>query len=136
MSKRRRKSVYIQPPHEVNSKKERTPTTRKKSGPARPAQEIPVPSVKRTAKMLPIYFIVMFGLQYLLTGSQGLSTTARLLNSLLIASMVSMIFFPVLHMMEKSRYRRMMRMKDRAGGKGSSGKADGGRTGSKRTVKG
>lgn len=113
MPRRRKKSVYIQPPHEVNSKRQhvRRATPARQAAKRTPA-ELPEPTLRRTARMLPIYFVVMFGLQYLLTGGQGLSGEQRLANALLIATMVSVIFFPVLHMLEKSRYKRMTKLRE------------------------
>lgn len=113
--KKSRKRAYIPPSHEVVNRKERTSTTRT-AAPSRSARggqrggayQYPEPSLKRTAKRLPIYFFLIFALQFYLLkdASEGRSTAQIALFAAAQAGIVTLIFAPFMHMMDRLGYNR------------------------------
>jgi hypothetical protein len=121
--KKIRKRAYIPPSQEVVNRKERA------SGSARPARGAsrqtarpgvgnprsanyvyPMPSVKRTAKRLPIYFVLIFGLQYWQYGNaKDVSDGKRLLLALGTSLLITIVFAPFMHWMDKLSYNRWVK---------------------------
>ena len=110
-----RKRPYIQPPSEVTDR-ERPRTRVVKAGPrsgdarfytAPNGRKMPVPaapSIKRSLKQLPLYFVAMAVVVYFT--SKGQTTNARLTFALLQAVMLCVIFLPMLYWLDKMRFNR------------------------------
>jgi hypothetical protein len=120
--KKTRKRAYIPPTSEVVNRKERTTVT--SSRPARGAASAPrgannprsanyvypTPSFKRTAKRLPIYFLLIFALQYWQYGSHDdVNATSRTLMALGTAAAITLVFAPFMHWMDKLSYNRWLK---------------------------
>jgi hypothetical protein len=115
-AKKARKRAYIPPSSEVVNKRERSETTRthRTSAPraqgGRPAYEYPTPSLGRTLKRLPVYFLMIFALQYFLLSREGKSEGMELLiAAAATAGLVTLIFAPIMHMMDRMAYNRYQR---------------------------
>jgi hypothetical protein len=119
-AKKARKRAYIPPSNEVVNRRERSATSRtqraSRPGPARGAgarqqYEYPMPGLKRTARRLPIYFLLIFALQYFLMGQeqQDLSTSQRVASAALVAAFITVLFAPFMHVMDKWAYTRYLR---------------------------
>lgn len=118
-TKKSRKRAYIPPSSEVVNRRERTEATSRPA--ARPARgsnqrgsanyQYPLPSLKRTAKRLPIYFLLIFGLQfYLLQDAKGDSSTGEIaLFAAGQAGIVTLVFAPFMHLMDKLAYNRWLK---------------------------
>ncbi|MEO6867310.1 MAG: hypothetical protein ABI200_04745 [Gaiellales bacterium] len=122
-AKKARKRAYIPPAHEVINRREATETTRTvrasaprpQRGSARGEYVYPVPSWKRTLKRLPIYFVLIFALQFYLlgTGDKAVAGNDRLTFAILQAGVVTICFAPFMHMMDRFAYNRYLK---RSGG--------------------
>lgn len=116
-AKKARKRAYIPPSSEVVNKRERTETSRThrttaaQRTAARAAYEYPVPSLKRTLRRLPIYFLMIFALQYWLLGSdkKGPEGSDLLIAAAATAGLVTIMFAPFMHMMDRLAYNRYQR---------------------------
>lgn len=118
-SKKRRKRAYIPPANEVVNQRERSngqarvqkTTAKSNARGARTQPQYPVPSLARTARRLPIYFVMIFALQYWVIGSEqpDLATGQRLMQSGMIAAFITVLFAPFMHIMDKWAYTRYLR---------------------------
>jgi hypothetical protein len=120
-AKKARKRAYIPPANEIVNRRE--PSARPTTRPSRPAasatrggqrtrqqQEYPVPSVRRTLRRLPIYFVLIFALQYFFTGQgKDIDTQQRLVVAAGSAAFVTVIFAPFMHVMDKFAYNRYLK---------------------------
>ncbi len=123
--RRSRKHEYIQPPSERRSNKqrpvrrERTVQTRSAASAAgrrgqRRPMTVPEPSIKRTLRLIALYWVLFLVLQYFLNGSvKGMSSEQRILNSFAIATLFAVAFAPMLHWMERMRWKRFQRASSR-----------------------
>ena len=67
----------------------------------------PKPTLQRTLKRLPIYFLLIFALQFFFTKTKGdVSTVDRVLVAATLAAVVTVIFAPFMHMMDRFAYNR------------------------------
>lgn len=117
-AKKARKRAYIPPSSEVVNKRERTETTRTHRATAsRPASggagargvyEYPKPSLGRTLRRLPVYFLLILALQYYLN-PQKLDGGDRWIASAMAAGIVTLIFAPFMHVMDRFAYNRYQR---------------------------
>ncbi len=114
-AKKARKRAYIPPSNEVLNRREhsgpRVQRTVKSSGrgAARQQYEYPKPSLQRTLKRLPIYFVLIFGLQYFFVGQQGdYDTAQRMVAAGTSALFVTVLFAPFMHIMDKFAYNRYL----------------------------
>lgn len=127
--KKARKRAYIPPSSEVVNRKERTTvqstrpargaargvTPRAGTGNPRSANYVyPEPSLKRTARRLPIYFVMIFLLQYFTTDSKGMSDVQRILVPLGVSAGITIVFAPIMHWMDKASYKRWLKRTGRA----------------------
>ena len=130
-AKKTRKRAYIPPSSEVVNRRERTESTRthrstatrqQRGGSAGKAYVYPVPSWKRTAKRLPIYFVLIFALQYYLLGSgeKPLAGSERLTFAAMQAGLVTLCFAPFMHMMDRFAYNRYLKRSGAAAAKPAS----------------
>lgn len=119
-AKKARKRAYIPPSAEVVNRKERTTSsprvqrtqaTRGGAAGARGQYAYPKPSFRRTAKRLPIYFVLIFALQYWFAGqdARGFDTQERLVFAAGSAAFVTVLFAPFMHIMDKFAYTRYLR---------------------------
>ena len=118
-AKKARKRAYIPPSSEVVNKRERVaPTPRAQRSQAQRNQRAgssayvyPTPSFKRTAKRLPIYFVLIFALQYWFAGqdARGFDTQERITFALGSAAFVTVLFAPFMHVMDKFAYNRYLK---------------------------
>ena len=118
-AKKARKRAYIPPSAEVVNRKERTTSsprvqrTQAARGAAGPRGQYnyPTPSLKRTLKRLPVYFVLIFALQYWFAGQdeRGFDTQERLIFAAGSASFVTVLFAPFMHIMDKFAYSRYLR---------------------------
>ncbi len=117
-AKKARKRAYIPPSSEVVNRKERTPAQRvqrsqaTRGGNAARGQYVyPTPSLKRTLKRLPIYFVLIFALQYFFAGQDPKfdSTNEKLVFAASSAAFVTVLFAPFMHVMDKFAYNRYQR---------------------------
>src|SRR5688500_18811436 len=98
-AKKTRKRAYIPPSSEVVNRRERTETTRTERVSTQRAQGprqhpgYPVPSLGRTLRRLPIYFVMILALQYFLN-PQKLEGADRWIASAIAAGVVTLIFAP------------------------------------------
>ena len=114
--KKRRKRAYIPPANEVAGRKDRsTQVSRTRTVHAKGAagnrsarvQGYPEPSLQRTAKRLPVYFVMIFLLQFYLVDVKGDMTTAdRAIGAAVAAGLVTVAFAPFMHLMDKWTYSR------------------------------
>ena len=119
-AKKARKRAYIPPSAEVVNRKERTTSaprvqrTQATRGGARGSNGqyvYPQPSLKRTLKRLPVYFVLIFALQYWFAGqdARGFDTQERLMFAAGSAAFVTVLFAPFMHIMDKFAYNRYLR---------------------------
>jgi hypothetical protein len=119
-AKKARKRAYIPPSSEVVNRRERTESTRTQRGSdmqrstgrsARGAYEYPKPSLNRTLRRLPVYFLMIFALQYFLLGSDPKAPEGaeKLLLAGGTAAAVTLLFAPFMHMMDRMAYNRHQR---------------------------
>lgn len=117
-AKKARKRAYIPPTSEVVNRRERTETTRthRSTATARPQRgartpyEYPVPSWRRTLKRLPVYFILIFFMQWYLLGREGkVSGDDRIVAALGFAALITVCFAPFMHMMDRMAYNRHLK---------------------------
>lgn len=119
-AKKTRKRAYIPPSAEVVNRRERTETirthhssaTRAQRGAAgaRGAYVYPTPSWKRTAKRLPVYFLLIFAMQYFLLGQEGnIDGSARVIAAAGFAFVITLCFAPFMHMMDRFAYNRYVK---------------------------
>ena len=119
-AKKARKRAYIPPSVEVVNRKERTTSApraqrtrgaRGGAGGARANYAYPKPSLKRTLKRLPVYFVLIFALQYFFAGQdqRGLDTQERLVFAGGSAAFVTVLFAPFMHIMDKFAYNRHLK---------------------------
>jgi hypothetical protein len=110
-----RKSAYIPPQSETDRRKQRAPTSSRASGRAstsRAQARVPQPpSWKRTLRQAPIYFVVVAGLNFLLSphkdsAGHALSQGDRLLLSIYPSIAVVLAFVPFMYFLERNRWRR------------------------------
>lgn len=121
-AKKARKRAYIPPSHEVINRRERDETTHTRSAPrqsrdtargaARAAYEYPQPTIRRTLRRLPLYFVLIFGLQYFLSREDA--TSARLLQAAAQAAIVTIAFAPLMHVMDRFAYNRWLKRSGKA----------------------
>lgn len=113
-TKKARKRAYIPPSHEVANRKPRTAggtgarPARAQRTSARSGYVHPTPSIGRTLKRLPIYFLLVFGLQfYLLNDSNPERSAAQIaLFAASQAAIVTLVLAPFMHVMDKASYNR------------------------------
>lgn len=130
MPKKPRKREYLPPTHEVVNKKETAPRMRR----SRPSSGgrgggqwrlPPEPSLRRTLRRLPIYFLILFALQFFLMGDQAekdnLSPAQRAFYASVTAGMVTLAFAPFMYWMERWSYRMQKRRYERDHGTGGDG---------------
>jgi hypothetical protein len=119
-AKKARKRAYIPPAHEVVNRRERTAPSRTQraatprggaQGTGGQAYQYPVPGIRRTLRRLPIYFVLIFALQYFLAGQeqQGMETSQRLMFAATTSAFVTVLFAPFMHVMDKWAYSRYLR---------------------------
>jgi hypothetical protein len=117
-AKKSRKRAYIPPSHEVVNRRERTESTRTlrtsapraNRTPGTAAREIPPPSWSRTLKRLPIYALLIFGMQFYLLGQEHkLDTQHRLIAAAGFAAVITLCFAPFMHMMDRMAYNRQQK---------------------------
>ena len=115
-AKKARKRAYIPPSNEVVNRREpaqRSARTQRATAarPARGEYVYPSPSWQRTFKRLPIYFVMIFALQYLLGGSaaKGMDTQERLVYAAASAGFVTVLFAPFMHVMDRFAYNRYLK---------------------------
>lgn len=120
MAKRKvRKSPYIPPQSEVVNRKQRRPTDSKarSTGGAggnrgyKPGREPQPPSWMRTFKQVPIYYVLIVGVNYLLTPGKdahghALKGVARLELAASSSLLVVLAFVPLMYFLDRSRWRR------------------------------
>ena len=117
-AKKTRKRAYIPPSHEVVNRRERAEgttstrpaprTTRGAHRSSRAEYEYPEPSIRRTLKRLPIYFVLIFAMQSYL---RYLDDKDAALGSILAwaavqGAIVTIVFAPFMHMMDRFAYNR------------------------------
>lgn len=121
-TRKTRKRAYIPPSSEVVNRRERTETTRTERARQRtqpgPRQNAgyPVPSFGRTLRRLPIYFVMILALQYYLN-PQKLEGGDRWMAAALAAGIVTLIFAPFMHMMDRLAYNRWLKRQQAASDK-------------------
>jgi hypothetical protein len=122
-TKKTRKRAYIPPSQEVVNRRERDTTSRtiKASSPAKGgagsraagrSQYAPAkPSFTRTAKRLPIYFLLIFALQFWQYNKDHASSSLLQTTGVaaLIALGVTIVFAPFMHAMDKVAYNRFLK---------------------------
>jgi hypothetical protein len=123
-TKKPRKREYNPPSHEVVNKKETGPRVQRSAPPkgraggagagARAGQVRlpPEPSIKRTMKRLPVYFVILLALQYFLIDEEAAkdySQLERVAISALYALLVTVAFAPFMYWMERWSYRMQMK---------------------------
>lgn len=118
-AKKTRKRAYIPPSNEVVNRRERTPArraervhrTQQGRGSARQPYAYPQPSLRRTLRRLPIYFVLIFALQYFLApaSAQDLPTSERLMLAASSAAFVTVLFAPFMHVMDRFAYNRYLK---------------------------
>lgn len=117
-AKKARKRAYIPPANEVINRRERSETTRtvrteraSRAAAARGEYVYPTPSLRRTLRRLPIYFILIFALQYYLlgTGEKSLTGSERFTFASIQAGLVTVCFAPFMHMMDRFAYNRYLK---------------------------
>ena len=124
-AKKIRKRAYIPPSSEVVNRRERTETTRthRSSAPrgargagSRQAGVYPTPSWRRTLKRLPLYFVLIFALQYFFSGqdARNLDTQERIIFALGSAAFVTVLFAPFMHVMDRFAYNRYLKRSGKA----------------------
>ena len=121
--KKPRKRPYVQPPHEVENRKERPagetrrPTRRQqpelRDSKGRRVRPVEPPSWKRSIRRAPLVFVLFFGLQYFLSGSLGatsdLSTEDRLIRAAFQGIFMTVLFVPLSYYMDRFMYRFYLR---------------------------
>lgn len=120
-TKKPRKRAYIPPSHEVVHKQHRAAGSTSRSARTAPraraagAYEYPVPSLSRTLRRLPVYFVLIFALQFYLlgTGAKVMSMADRAAFAALQAGLVTLMFAPFMHVMDRFAYNRYLK---RSGG--------------------
>lgn len=124
-AKKTRKRAYIPPSSEVVNRRERTETTRTERASTQRSQAgprqhpgYPVPSLKRTLRRLPIYFLMILALQYYLN-PQKLEGADRWIAAGVAAGIVTLIFAPFMHMMDRLAYNRWLKRQAASGKRGS-----------------
>jgi hypothetical protein len=114
-AKKARKRAYIPPSSEVVNKRERSETTRTvrstaQRGGAKGSYEYPTPSLTRTLKRLPVYFLMLFALQYFLLNNEGkVDGFDLVVAAAATAGLVTVVFAPFMHMMDRMAYNRYLR---------------------------
>lgn len=112
-AKKIRKRAYIPPSNEVQNRKERvvSKTERRPSNNSRANFVPPTPSIKRTAKRLPIYFVMVLALQfYLLNRAEpSRSNLDLLLFAGAQSAIVTLVLAPFMHLMDKTAYNRWLK---------------------------
>lgn len=117
-AKKARKRAYIPPSSEVVNRKERAttgPRTQRtqatRGAGARGQYVYPTPSLKRTLKRLPVYFVLIFALQYFFAGQDPKfdTTNEKLVFAAGSAAFVTILFAPFMHVMDKFAYNRYLR---------------------------
>jgi hypothetical protein len=116
-AKKARKRAYIPPSSEVVNRRERTSTPRSQRTTAAKSQRggaayaYPQPSLRRTLRRLPIYFLLIFALQYFIVGmeQEALSTSERLRFAASTAAFVTVLFAPFMHVMDRFAYNRYLK---------------------------
>ena len=76
----------------------------------------PTPSLKRTLKRLPIYFVLILALQYFLSRSEHPNDSAARLLAFAAAqaAIVTLVFAPFMHWMDKLSYNRWLKRSGKA----------------------
>jgi hypothetical protein len=107
-SRKPRKRAYTPPQNEVSNKRQHAPRSKSaRGGGTRNSYQPQPPSWRRTLRRLPIYFIIIFGLQYfVLKSAEDLSKNERLLQALGTAAIVTLAFAPFMHLMDRMSYNR------------------------------
>ena len=119
-AKKARKRAYIPPANEVVNRREHAtsaprrprPAAAQGRGPQRGGQQYqyPVPSMRRTLRRLPVYFLLIFALQYFFTGQgKDIDTQQRLVVAAASSAFVTIIFAPFMHVMDKFAYNRYLK---------------------------
>ena len=119
MPKRKpRKRDYIPPEHEIVNKKEKVPTKQRPSANKRGSRDAqgryvpPAPSIMRTVRRLPVYFLALTALQYFLppqSAVQGLSQNEQIARAVMMGALFTLMFAPFIHWMERFSYNRYMK---------------------------
>lgn len=116
-AKKARKRAYIPPANEVVNRRERSaPSRGQRTNQSRQAargaqvREYPVPSVGRTLRRLPLYYLLIFALQYFFAaGKQDVDTAQRIAVAAASAAFVTILFAPFMHVMDKFAYGRHLK---------------------------
>ncbi len=120
-AKKTRKRAYIPPSNEVVNRREPSSSARPqqrasrttaapRGASARQQYEYPQPSLRRTLRRLPIYFVLIFVLQYFFAGKgSDISTSQRLVVAAGSSAFVTIIFAPFMHVMDKFAYNRYLK---------------------------
>jgi hypothetical protein len=115
-AKKTRKRAYIPPANEVVNRRERTAPSRAQRTAQRGARgsqayQYPTPGLRRTLRRLPIYFLLIFALQYFLVGQEqrDMETSQRLMFAATTSAFVTILFAPFMHVMDRWAYNRYMR---------------------------
>jgi hypothetical protein len=119
-AKKQRKRAYNPPTPEVVNPRERTESTRThrttatapRAGraQARGQQEYPTPSWGRTLRRLPIYMALIFFMQFYLLGKEdGMDTGKRLVAAAGFAIVITIVFAPFMHAMDRMAYNRHLK---------------------------
>lgn len=118
-AKKARKRAYIPPSNEVVNRRERAAAAPRVDRTQRAAQQQrggkafvpPKPSIGRTLKRLPLYFVLIFALQYWFAGqnAKDADTMQRLLIASSSAAFVTIMFAPFMHVMDRFAYNRHLR---------------------------
>jgi hypothetical protein len=121
-AKKARKRAYIPPSNEVVNRRERPAASSRvdrnqraamsqRGAGGRQAYAYPKPSLQRTLKRLPIYFVLIFALQYFFAGqnAKDADTAQRLLIAVSSAAFVTILFAPFMHVMDRFAYNRYLR---------------------------
>ena len=111
-----RKSAYIPPQSETVNRRQRSPTTRTAAGGSRGsrtsnARVAQPPSWKRVFRQVPIYYVLIAGVNFVLTPGHDkaghvLHTAARLRLSLGSSLLVVLAFVPLMYFLDRRRWER------------------------------
>jgi hypothetical protein len=113
-TKKTRKRAYIPPSHEVVNRRERSENTTTRhatraNSANRSSLAVPPPSWRRTARKLPIYFLLIFALQYFMLAEANYAPAQRLGIAAMQAGLVTLAFAPFMHMMDRFAYNRYLK---------------------------
>jgi len=112
-----RKREYIPPVHEVVNKKDAVRTKRPAPAVSRrsPDWRPPEPTWRRTLRRVPVYFVLLFGLNwFMMSGAKTDYTRNEIVTqSLLTAALYAVLFIPILYWMERWTYSKSIKRIER-----------------------